>query len=163
VPTRKVGAKKAPATPRSRALAEGYRSGLEETIARSLIAKGHDPQFEAVKIPFKRPETKHTYTPDFILHNGIVIESKGRFMTADRQKHILIKAQHPNVEIRFVFSNSEARLSKGSPTTYAMWCEKNGFLYATKTIPLAWLEELPERVRVEALAAVAITKKKSTP
>ena len=30
--------------------------------------------------------TRH-YTPDFILENGIVIETKGRFVSNDRRKH----------------------------------------------------------------------------
>lgn len=40
-----------------------------------------------------------------------------------------------------MFSNSKTRISKGSPTTYAAWCEKNGFRYADKFIPQAWLIE----------------------
>ena len=35
------------------------------------------------------------YTPDFVLPNGIIIETKGRFTVADRRKHLLIKKQHP--------------------------------------------------------------------
>ncbi len=64
-----------------------------------------------------------------------MVETKGRFLTADRQKHILIKDQHPALDIRFVFSNPNTRISKQSKTTYAMWCETHGFLYAPKTIP----------------------------
>lgn len=91
-----------------------------------------------------KPSTNHTYTPDFVLRNGIIIEVKGKFETADRQKHILIKKQYPNLDIRFVFQNPNNKLYKGSRTTYAMWCEKYGFLYAHKTVPLSWYRESPK-------------------
>lgn len=129
-------------TPAARGIAEGYRSGLEEVTAQDLTSKGVRFSYEELVISYTKPEKKAKYTPDFeLLDNGIIIETKGRFLTADRQKHLLIKQQHPHLDIRFVFSNSKARISKASPTTYAMWCEKNGFLYADKKIPEAWLKE----------------------
>jgi len=81
------------------------------------------------------------YTPDFLLPNGIIIETKGRFTPADRMKHLAIQKQHPNLDIRFVFSNSKSKLRKGAKTTYADWCDKNGFLYADKDVPQEWLDE----------------------
>lgn len=87
------------------------------------------------------PESVHKYTPDFILPNGIIIEAKGLFETADRQKHLLIKKQYPHLDIRFVFQNPNNRLYKGSKTTYADWCKKHGYQYATKLIPSAWFKE----------------------
>lgn len=124
-------------------LKEGFRSGLEETVAEQLRRLGIPVQFETLKIEYIKPARKSKYTPDFILPNGIIIETKGRFVTADRQKHLLVKQQHPDLDIRFVFSNSRTRISKTSKTTYADWCEKNGFLYADKTIPLEWIREAP--------------------
>lgn len=125
-------------------IALGFRSGLEEQIARQLTAAGMRVSFEELKLEYVKPSRKAKYTPDFELPNGIIIESKGRFLTEDRQKHLLVKAQHPDRDIRFVFSNSKTRISKTSPTTYAMWCEKNGFRYADKFIPQAWLLEPPK-------------------
>ncbi len=122
-------------------LKHGWRSGLEERIARELKAQKVAFSFESQIIHYTRPEKKCRYTPDFILPNGIIIETKGRFVTADRQKHLLVKAQHPELDIRFVFSNSRQRISKRSKTTYAMWCEKHGFQYADKHIPPNWLKE----------------------
>jgi len=123
------------------ALKYGFRSGLEESIAAKLSARGVSYKFEERVIEYTRPQKKSKYTPDFELPNGIIIESKGRFITADRQKHLLVKAQHPELDIRFVFSNSRSRITKNSATTYAMWAEKNGFLYAEKEIPEAWIKE----------------------
>lgn len=123
-------------------LANGYRSGLEDTVGSQIeTVTGEKPKYEQEKITYTKPERKAKYTPDFRLPNGIVIETKGRFLTADRQKHLLIKEQHPHEDIRFVFSNPNQRISKASTTTYAMWCEKHGFRYAKALIPAAWFNE----------------------
>lgn len=131
------------ATPRSRlrksALKAGYRSGLEQDNAKFLKAHKVDYEYEKFKVKYT-PKIK-TYTPDFRLPNGIIIETKGRFMPIDRAKHLLIKEQHPDLDIRFVFSNSNTRLSKRSTTTYADWCVKHGFKYADQLIPLEWIKE----------------------
>jgi hypothetical protein len=37
-----------------------------------------------------------------------------------------------------------ARIGKKSKTTYALWCERNGFQYANKHIPSAWIEEIKD-------------------
>jgi len=116
----------------------GFRSGLEEAVGAELEAKGIPYEYETLTIKFMKPAKQSRYTPDFTLKNGIIVETKGRFVTADRQKHLLIKQQHPELDIRFVFSNSKSRISKKSNTTYADWCIKNGFLYADKRIPADW-------------------------
>ena len=118
----------------------GYRSGLEDRISEQLKSKSVLFKYEEFKIKYEVNEVR-TYTPDFELPNGIIIESKGRFVAADRKKHLLVKKQHPELDIRFVFSNSKNKINKGSKTTYAMWCEKNGFLYADKLIPEEWIKD----------------------
>ena len=122
------------------AWAAGYRSGLEDNVAAQLKEEGVGFTYETLKISYTKPERVHKYTPDFVLSNGIIVETKGRFLTADRQKHLLVKEQHPNLDLRFVFSNSKAAISKGSKTTYGDWCNKHGFIYADKLIPLEWLK-----------------------
>jgi hypothetical protein len=119
----------------------GFRSGLEERIAEQLDKAGVDYTYEQVKLNYIKPASKHVYTPDFVLANGIIVETKGRFLLADRQKHILVKRHNPTLDIRFVFSNSKARISKASRTTYADWCNKNGFKFADKEIPQEWMDE----------------------
>jgi hypothetical protein len=119
----------------------GFRSGLEERIAEQLDKAGVEYTYEKLKLDYVKPASKHVYTPDFVLSNGIIIETKGRFLLADRQKHILVKRHNPTLDIRFVFSNSNARISKASTTTYAQWCIKNGFLFSDKTIPEEWMDE----------------------
>jgi hypothetical protein len=118
----------------------GYRSGLEVKVAKQLEEAGVKAEYETTKIKY-RVEEDRTYTPDFVLPNGIVVETKGRFVIADRKKHLLIQRQHLFLDIRFVFSNSKAKLSKVSKTTYGDWCRQHGFLYADKLIPEEWLNE----------------------
>ena len=121
-----------PKTSNQIGLQYGFRSGLEATIAAKLRTQGVKFTFEELVIKYTRPQRESKNTPDFVLSTGIIIESKGRFVTADRQKHILIKAQHPDLDIRFVFSNSRSRITKLSATTYGDWCDKHEFKYANK-------------------------------
>lgn len=125
---------------RIHAIKNGYRSGLEDDIAKDLKDRGVEFEYEKLKVQWQLLENK-TYTPDFKLPNGIIIESKGRFVQADRKKHLIIQDQHPFLDIRFVFSNSKAKLYKGAKSTYGDWCNKHGFLYADKRIPEEWLTQ----------------------
>jgi hypothetical protein len=125
---------------RRHAIKNGYRSGLEDDIAKDLNDRGVEFEYEKLKVQWQLLENK-TYTPDFKLPNGIIIESKGRFVQADRKKHLIIQDQHPFLDIRFVFSNSKAKLYKGAKSTYGDWCNKHGFLYADKRIPDEWLTQ----------------------
>ena len=138
------------ASPRSVGLKYGFRSGLEERFAAELSAFGIAYEFEQTKFSYVKPERVSKYTPDFIIHvrrdgtpriKPLIIETKGRFLTEDRQKHLLMKRQYPELDLRFVFSNPNQKISKKSKTTYATWCDKHEFLYAKEHIPPEWLEE----------------------
>jgi hypothetical protein len=122
------------------AIKYGYRSGLEHQLSLYLDEHKVKYDYENIKIEWEDLAYR-TYTPDFILYNGIIIETKGRFLAADRRKHIAIKKQHPKLDIRFVFTNSRAKLSKGAKSSYAEWCIKNGFRYYDRIIPEDWLKE----------------------
>jgi hypothetical protein len=118
----------------------GFRSGFEGKVAEQLKKSGVAFEFETTKIAYVVPESKHKYTPDFTFPDKpLIVETKGRFTVQDRKKHLLIKEQHPHLDIRFVFQNSKNKIAKGSKTTYADWCLKHGFLYADKEIPDEWL------------------------
>lgn len=119
----------------------GWRSGLEERNGKLLEAGGHKFTFEKVKIEYLIPATSHTYTPDFELENGIIVETKGKFEPTDRAKHLYIKMQHPDLDIRFVFQRPTDKIGPNSHTTLAQWAEKHGFKWAAGTIPDAWLRE----------------------
>lgn len=139
-----------------------WRSGLEEVVAGDLTARGVPFRYEEIKLRYTKPVTAHTYTPDYVLPNGIIVETKGIFDAADRKKHELIKAQHPRLDIRFVFTRSKSTLTKRVPkthknyatqTTYGDWCRKHGFLFADKLIPPEWTAEPNNPARHEAISA----------
>ena len=119
----------------------GFKSGLEENISKQTESKGIAVEYESEKVAYVIPASEHTYNPDFKLPNGIRVETKGRFVIADRKKHLLVKEQNPNLDIRFVFSNSKNKINKKSKTTYGDWCDKHGFKYADKEIPDSWFSE----------------------
>lgn len=124
----------------SAARSKGYRSGLEIKIQDQLKELEVSFKYEKVKIEWEDLKYRK-YTPDFILPNNIIVEIKGLFTAEDRRKHLLVKKQHANLDIRFVFENSKRRLSKISKTTYGDWCDKYGFLFADKEIPTEWFKE----------------------
>jgi len=125
-----------------------FRSGLEADNASFLKNKRIDYEYETIRIEWV---VSHKYLPDFILPNGIVVETKGRFVSADRRKHLEVKKQHPDIDIRFIFSNSNSKLYKGSKSTYADWCIKNGFKFANKLIPVEWLREETNEASLNSL------------
>ena len=134
-------AKQLTAKQKAAGIKHGYRSGLEDKIARELTSQGVSFRYEEEVIRYVKPSTPSRYTPDFILPNGIIIETKGRFEAPDRKKHLLVQQQHPHLDIRFVFSRSRAWLYKGAKTRYSDWCIKHNFKYADKSIPQEWIEE----------------------
>ena len=117
------------------------KSGLEEAIHIFLTGKDIKFTYEGMKISFSQPTTKKTYTPDFPIKKSFIIESKGSFNSADRKKHRLIKAQHPELDIRFIFQNAANKLSKRSETTYADWCDRHKFKWSQGKVPRQWLKK----------------------
>ena len=122
------------------AIKHGYRSGLEFKISIALDTIKYKYEYESIKIEWEDLAYR-TYTPDFILRNGIIIETKGRFLAVDRRKHLAIQRQQPHLDIRFVFTNSRSKLRKGAKSSYGQWCDKYGFRYYDRIIPEDWLKE----------------------
>jgi hypothetical protein len=143
---------------------DGFRSGLETANARVLNDAGVSFEYEKHRLHYIVPARVASYKPDFVLANGIILETKGLFDAEDRQHHILLKQQHPELDIRFVFSRSATTLtavfkkaSDGSktrrenPITYAKWCETHGFKFVDKVPLMAWLKEPFEQGRWDAI------------
>jgi hypothetical protein len=127
-----------------------YRSGLEQEAAAFLKDRQQKVEYEKLKIEWEDLKYR-TYTPDFELDNGIIIETKGIFSPADRRKHLEIQKQHPNLDIRFVFSNANAKLYKGAKSRYSDWCDKNNFLWSHRVIPESWLKEKGSRCKTKRI------------
>ena len=119
---------------------KGYRSNLEWPIAQQIQKEKHELRYEIIKIQWVDFSIR-SYTPDFVLDNGIVLEVKGYWSTSDRRKHLEIKRQHPELDIRLVFENSSRKIRKGSNTSYGKWCDKKDIIYCDRVIPKIWLKE----------------------
>jgi len=127
-----------------------FKSKLEEEFNDFLIKQKIQFGYENFKVSFLKPEKASYYKPDFNCptnNSRILLETKGQFLTSDRRKHITIKAQYPDLDIRFVFSNSQNKIGKKSKTTYAKWCELKGFKYhciksTGKFLPDEWVNEI---------------------
>ena len=116
-----------------------YRSKFELELARILTR--HKVKFEYESKKFLYIPKPRTYTPDFYIpETNVLIEAKGHLDKADRVKMVLVKEQHKDLDIRFVFMNAKNKIYKGSKTTYADWCLRHDFQWAEKTIPLEWLK-----------------------
>ena len=126
---------------RANAIKHGYRSGFEHKVSDQLKENKIKFGYEDTVINYIKPETKHTYTIDFTLPNGILVETKGRWVIEDRKKHLLIKKQHPELDIRIVFMSGKTKIRKGSKTTYGMFCDKHDIPWAEKCIPDSWFSE----------------------
>ena len=64
----------------------GFKSGLEESISQQIEGKGIEVKYESEEVSYIIPASEHIYHPDFKLPNGIRVETKGRFVLADRKK-----------------------------------------------------------------------------
>ena len=140
----------------------GFRSGLEVQAADEIKRETGKPAvFETLHVPYVIPASLHKYTPDFLLPNGIIVETKGIFDKVDRAKHLLVRAAWPDLDIRIVFQNPHAKIYPKSPTEYCDWCDANGIKWAgvekvrgkgiVRVVPLAWYAEKGPKIRPEVV------------
>jgi len=114
-----------------------FRSKLEEKVAALFDELGVAYEYESTKIPYV---IQHIYTPDFLLNNGVFLETKGYWDAADRRKVKAVKTLHPEIDLRMVFQAPFNTISKRSKTTYAQYCEKLSIPWTSfKNIPIDWL------------------------
>lgn len=123
---------------RKEAVRLGYRSDFERQVAAWLDGWEVSWEYEPYAVEYVAKPKK--YTPDFVLPNGVIIEAKGRFTATDRAKHLLLKSQHPELDIRFVFQYDN-KLSRVSNTRYSEWCGAHGFQYSIREVPESWVKE----------------------
>lgn len=85
-----------------------------------------------------------TYTPDFVITqpNGhkVYVEAKGRLDPDSKRKMVAVRKNHPDIDIRFLFSRNQ-KLYRGAKMTYTEWVERNNFngWHVGREIPLEWL------------------------
>ena len=126
------------------------RSKLEEKVAKQLpeyeyereCYEWHDKHIRArcKACGSKEVYQRRTYTPDFFLPNGIIIEVKGRLTTHDRKVLLGTRDNNPELDLRIIFDKNN-RLYKGAKTRYADWAGRKGFKYSLKgEVPKEWIK-----------------------
>jgi len=121
-----------------------FRSKYETEVAANLSSQSFQYDYELTAFKYHDPIVKgvclacgskhvaqhRTYTPDFALKNAtgnvaFVIETKGLFTAENRRTALLMKQQHPTVDVRMLFMRNN-KLHKSNPKTYGDWCDKQG-------------------------------------
>lgn len=128
-----------------------FDSNYEKVVYEDLVERGHTPIYH----PFKKEYIlNRTYTPDMLLPNNIVIESKGRhhdFHQTCRNIAAFIR-QHPELDIRFLWQSN----GKWTQTMrLSDWCKKNNIKCAIGLVPEEWVLEPKKK-----LPSYVVIKKK---
>ena len=114
-----------------------FRSKLEQSVAKILDQVGATYEYETTKVAYT---IQHNYNPDFVLVNGVMLETKGYWDSEDRRKIKAVMRDNPDIDLRMVFQAPFNKISKKSKTTYAQWCEKHCIKWAAAhAIPIDWL------------------------
>jgi hypothetical protein len=123
-----------------------FKSGFEEKFASFLERLGITFGYETLKLKYVK---EANYSVDFSFNSPIIIETKGYFTAADRQKMLDVKKAHPEKDIRFVFM-ADQKIHKLSKTRYSDWCIKHDFKYCISkdaTMPVEWIQELKQATK----------------
>ena len=114
---------------------------FEQRVMKKLEDKGVSYAYEPHPLPYR---VERQYIPDLLI-NETYVELKGFFRQDAQRKMKAVKAQHPNLDIRFLFQrgNSPIHAAKkrkdGSKMTCAEWADKYGFVWAEgEEIPEEW-------------------------
>jgi hypothetical protein len=102
---------------------KGVRSKLEDRACKILTDAGVPFAYEPEAWSYTIPERQAKYTPDLLVE-GHYYEVKGHFDADDRKKMKLLHDQ--GFKFTMVFDKASNKIRKGSPTSYADWCDKYG-------------------------------------
>jgi len=124
-----------------------FCSELERVVDEALTEAMVAHEYEVQEFYYCLPDSEmiHRYTPDFTFpESPIVIEVKGYwgFDRKERDKYRLVKKQHPEIDLRFVFRDGSIKLHNKTMATYGDWCRKYGFKCADGKIPDEWVLEI---------------------
>ena len=119
-------------------------TSIEASTYKQLLHARKKFGIEAIK--YEEEVLEYTissdYIPDFTVtfEDGrkMYIECKGWQRPEDKRKMLLVRAQHPDKDIRFVFQRNN-RFPR-SKTTYGMWADRFNFKWAVGSIPEDWLK-----------------------
>ena len=114
---------------------------FEERVIDDLNVRDVPYMYEPEKLAYY---VERHYVPDLKL-GTMYVELKGYFRQDAQRKMKAVKAQHPELDIRFVFQNAASTIQgakkrkDGSKMTCAEWADRNGFVWSEGTIPEEWL------------------------
>lgn len=136
------------------------RSRFERRIAEELHEAGIEYEYEELQLEYEEPLRRHHakcnecgskdlyrvgwYTPDFVLPNGIIMETKGRFTATDRRKMLAVKDAHPALRIVMLFMKDN-KIHKRSKTKYSDWCMQNNIEFAIGHPHKEWLKDAKKK------------------
>jgi hypothetical protein len=121
---------------RAAGLKAGYRSGYESTLVQQLTIPF---EYEAESFKLTIPVRGHkctrcgtgtdvvrvvSYTPDFFLETGWIVEAKGKFTPKDRKLALAFKEQYPDRKYALSFQRDNY-LTKKRSMRYSEWASKN--------------------------------------
>lgn len=117
---------------------------FEERVINKLEKAGVSYQYEPHNLPYT---VTRQYYPDLLV-GDIYIELKGFFRQDAQRKMKAVKAQHPDLEIRFLFQRASSpvhgakKRKDGSKMTCAEWADRYNFIWAEgEQIPEEWINE----------------------
>jgi hypothetical protein len=113
------------------------RSQFERDVLENALTNGQPAEYEPRAFEYS-VLIERTYTPDFVLPNGLWVECKGYFTPEDRRKMMWLRKSFPHQRIALLFQKDNT-LGRGSKTRYSEWAERKGFLWHVgDTIPPTW-------------------------
>lgn len=121
-------------------------SQLKGTFEQRVIGKlkdaGVNYEYEPHTLSYN---VERSYVPDLKI-GDIYVELKGYFRQDAQRKMKAVKAQHPDLDIRFLFQRANspiqgAKVRKdGSKMTCSEWADRYGFIWAEgEIIPEEWI------------------------
>jgi len=117
---------------------------FEKRVIDKLTERGVEFKYEPHSLPYT---VERLYIPDLLV-GDIYIEMKGYLRADSARKMKAVKAQHPELDIRFLFQRASSPIQNakkrkdGTKMCCAEWAEKYGFLWAEgEVIPEEWINE----------------------
>ena len=115
---------------------------FEARVIEDLNERGVSYQYEPDKMAYY---VERHYIPDLAV-GSMIVELKGYLRQDSQRKMKSIKAQYPDLDIRFVFQKASSTIQgakkrkDGSKMTCGEWADRQGFVWAEGTIPEEWLQ-----------------------
>jgi hypothetical protein len=136
------------------------RSKFEDAVANDLEERGIPYGYETTSYSYlakpynakcfdcnsKEVYETRSYTPDFFLENGVIVEAKGRWMPKERKLLVTLKESNPELDIRMLFMRDNWLTTKRLQR-YSDWCNKRGIKWAVSRVPMEWANNDAEILR----------------